>query len=265
MHRKPLPLVALAVVSAATHLVADDSVYRPVQCAGYYPGHLQGVAVDGTGAIYWSFTTVLVKTDSTGQVQLSVDVASHHGDLTHIDGQLLVAVNLGQFNQPAGAADSWIYVYRADDLQFVAKHPVAEVVHGAGGMAHDGDRVLVVGGLTLGTNENYLYEYDRSFQFIKRHVLDSGYTVLGIQTAEFAGGRWWFGCYGSPKQLLVVDRDLNLESRSDFDASLGIVAIGADQFLVAGGGKVADKGHTGRLMLATPKKGVGLELISSDR
>jgi hypothetical protein len=35
-------------------------------------------------------------------------------------------------------------------------------------------------------NENYVYEYDTDFRFVKNHTLASGHTYLGIQTATFA-------------------------------------------------------------------------------
>ena len=97
-------------------------------------------------------------------------VPYHHGDLCHRDGKIYVAVNLGKFNEPAGKADSWVYVYQATDLTFVARYPVPDVVHGAGGMAwHDG-RFVVIGGLPPGVDENYAYEYDDQFHLLKRHV-----------------------------------------------------------------------------------------------
>lgn len=49
-------------------------------------------------------------------------------------------------------------------------------------------RFLVVGGLPEGVNENYVYEYDRNFKFVKKQALASGHTHLGIQTAAFADG-----------------------------------------------------------------------------
>ena len=93
-----------------------------------------------------------------------VPVANHHGDLCLHDGKLYVAVNLGKFNDPAGNADSWVYVYRADDLAFVARHAVPEVFHGAGGIGMHGGRFFVVGGLPDDIRENYVYEYDERIQ-----------------------------------------------------------------------------------------------------
>jgi hypothetical protein len=143
----------------------------------------------------------------------------------------------------------------------VAQHKTPEVFHGAGGIAlHDG-KFLVVGGLPLGVNENYVYEYDTDFKFHKRHALASGHTQLGIQTAAFADGQWWFGCYGDPKILLKADASLMQVERFEFDCSLGIVPLGAGKFLVARGGSTADKRYTGRLVLAAADKQLGLKLI----
>lgn len=99
---------------------------------------------------------------------------------------MYVATNLAKFNRPAGEADSWIYVYDGDTLAALAKHRVPKVVHGAGGMAWREGRFYIVGGLPPDVNENYAYEYDESFKFVKRNVIASGYTLMGIQTVAYA-------------------------------------------------------------------------------
>ncbi len=231
--------------------------FEPVACEGHYRHHLQGVSTNDRDAIYWCFTTVLVKTDRTGKVLAQIEVGSHHGDLCHREGKVFVAVNFGKFNQPAGKADSWVYVYDAETLDLVSKHAIPEVVHGAGGMAERGGRFFVVGGLPNGIEENYVYEYDADFKFVKRHVLASGHTLLGIQTAAYADGHWWFGCYG--KALLRVDASWQRTERFEFDASIGIVPLGKNAFLVARGGK-PEQGYTGRLVRANADKEQGLKL-----
>lgn len=71
-----------------------------------------------------------------------------------------MVVNHGEFNQPAGKADSWVYTCDAGTLKELSRHRTPEVVHGAGGVAcHDG-KFLVVDGLPPGVEENYFYEYD---------------------------------------------------------------------------------------------------------
>ena len=227
------PAFLVASVFAAPAGPATSPSPPPViVCKGPFRGHLQGVAANPARTVfYWSFTRHLVKTDAAGKILLKKDVPSHHGDLAWHAGKLYVAVNFGAFNQPAGKADSWVYVYADDDLRLVAKHPVPEVVHGAGGMACDGRRFVIVGGLPKGIKENYVYEYDLELHFVKRHVLPSGYTNLGIQAAAYDGRDWWFGCY--PRTLLKTDGSFHLTGTYPVGASYGLVPMANGLFLVA--------------------------------
>lgn len=238
-----------------------ETQFRNVACDGTYRHHLQGICTNDKDAIYWSFTTTLVKTDTSGSVAKQIEVANHHGDLCHHNGRIYVAVNLGRFNDPKGNADSWVYVYDAGDLSFVSKHETQEVFHGAGGIGYRDGHFFVVGGLPDGVQENYIYEYDADFKFVKKHVIRSGHTLLGIQTAAFANGRWWFGCYGDPKVLLVTDADFNMLGRYEYDCSLGIVGIPDGRFLSASGKCDKDKGCTGnsRLAVADGKEGLSIQ------
>lgn len=213
---------------------------------GIFSGHLQGICVDDEQAIYWSWTDQMVKTDSKGKIIHQITVDNHHGDLCYRDGKVYVAVNLGKFNQPAGQADSWVYVYDAGTLEEVGRYPVQEVVHGAGGMAFHNGKFFVVGGLQPGIEENYLYEYTMDFQFVQRHVLKSGYTLMGIQTVEYENGNWWFGCYGEPTVLLQANEQLEMVGKSNFDASLGIAALPGGRMLIGINSRVAGAGYIGR-------------------
>jgi glycerophosphoryl diester phosphodiesterase len=233
--------------------------FQNVECDGTYRHHLQGICVDDE-SIYWCFTTALVKTDREGKVLKQVPVANHHGDLCYHDGKVYVAVNLGRFNRPAGQADSWVYVYDADTLEELARHETQEVVHGAGGMAYHDGKFIVIGGLPEGTEENYLYEYDEEFNFQKRHVLPSGYTRLGIQTAAFHNDRWWFGCYGSV--LLITDTEFTLIGQHKFNCSLGIEGLPDGRFLAASGRCEDGKGCTGWAKLAVADEERGLQVCS---
>src|SRR5262249_27014854 len=147
--------LAWAILAASSASAAE---LHNVTCEGAYEQHLQGVCVD-SAAIYWCFTTTLVKTNLNGKLLKKVTVATHHGDLCIDNGKLYVAVNLGKFDDPQGNADSWVYVYNAKDLSIVAKHKVPEVFHGAGGIGIRGGHFYVVGGLPDGVEENYVYEY----------------------------------------------------------------------------------------------------------
>lgn len=255
-----VPALIIAAIAVAAKAAGSEPGFAAVDCEGTYPHHLQGVATDEQGAIFWCFTTRLVKTDRTGRVLAQVDAANHHGDLCYRDGKVYVAVNLGKFNRPEGSADCWVYVYRADDLSLLSRHPAAEVVHGAGGIAWQDGRFMVVGGLPPGVDENYVYEYDEQLKFVKRHVLKSGYTLMGIQTAAFGEGHWWFGCYGLPKILLKADASLERVERYEFDCSLGIVAAGRGRFLVARGSCSGREGCSGRLVEAEHDAAQGLVL-----
>lgn len=254
-----LLLLFIAGTAAQSLQSAGTSdVFKPATCEGIYPRHVQGICTDGRGAIFWSWTEAMVKTDLQGRILKQVPAADHHGDLCYVDGKVYVAVNLGRFNQPAGSADSWVFVYDAETLEELSRHPVQEAVHGAGGIAYHDGRFIVVGGLPEGIKENYLYEYDTNFAFKKRHVLPTGYTRLGIQTAAYADGSWWFGCYGNPPLLLRTDGAFQLTGRWEFDASLGIVNVGNDRFLIGQNTGSKNAGYIGRAVLARTDKEKGL-------
>lgn len=257
-------LLSVAVSSSAMATdVETASLFHDVQCEGTYPHHLQGICVDKQ-FIYWSFTTQLVKTNSDGRVLQKTAVANHHGDVCHMDGRVYVAVNLGKFNDPDGNADSWVYVYDSQDLSLISKHETQEVFHGAGGIGVREGHFFVVGGLPDDVRENYVYEYDGSFQFLRKHVVRSGHTHLGIQTATFAHDRWWFGCYGSPQILLITDADFVMQGRYEFDCSLGIEGIAAGQLLSASGRCGKDVGWRGRINVAAFHEKDGLQFVSPD-
>lgn len=240
----------------------QTSANRSTPCAGRYWHHLQGICTDTNGNIYWSFTTTLVKTDRSGKVLKKVPVANHHGDLCFHGGKVYVAVNLGAFNRPAGKANSWVYVYDADSLKETARYKTPEVVHGAGGIGFRNGRFVVIGGLPPGVKENYAYEYDAGFKYRKRHVIKSGHTLMGIQTATFHDGYWWFGCYGKPQILLKTDAKFRLVGKYEFNCSLGIVGVAKGRFLVGKGSCSKGRGCVGQAVVASPNAKRGLAIRS---
>lgn len=247
----------------STAWLEDDFGAGLVHCEGEYPDHLQGVCRDSAGHLFWSFTTTLVKTDRTGRVLREVHVPPHHGAPCMGDRGLYVPVNRTVFNDAAKPADSWIYVYDSTTLQLLSRHRAAEVVFGAGGMAFHKDGFVVVGGLPEGYPQNRVYQYDRQLRFKSEVRLAGGTTHKGIQTAIFADGLWWFGCYGSsgePGVLLRANKDLTDVQRFRFDCSLGIVKAG-DHYLVGRPGKdCTATGCTGTLLPAVQRAATGLEL-----
>ena len=197
-----------------------------LHCPGAYDGHLQGIAVDDAGNLYWSFTVALVKTDAAGALLRKATVPSHHGDLWVDCGMVYAAVNHPAANGSVVSRDSWIYAYNKDDLSLAWKKEIPEVVQGAGGLAMREGRFFVVSGRLLKPDaKNFVYEYDADCTFVKRHLLDSGHTHLGIQTMAYADGTWWFGCYGAPPETLRASEDLVFEERFDCDCSVGIAPV----------------------------------------
>jgi len=255
-------------IKIPTHILFIPLVYTllmsslcmgQIVCPSSYGGHLQGITVDDAKAIYWSFTTDLVKTDAKGKLLIKRTVPTHHGDLTYHDDKIYVAVNLGLFNQEKGHAESWVYVYDAENLNLTAKYSIPEVVHGAGGMDYHNNKFIVIGGLPKGHKENYVYEYDKDFNFLKKHTIKSGYTRMGIQTACHAQGFWWFGCYGQPRQILKTDESFKLLGKYEFDGALGICQSSADKLLI--GRSLGDQNRRGQALLAKPDPLNGLAIV----
>jgi hypothetical protein len=86
-------------------------------------------------------------------------------------------------------------------------------------------------------------------------------TVTHGSTATFAHDRWWFGCYGDPKILLVTDADFQMKGRYEFDCSLGIVGLPDSRFLSATGKCEKDKGCMGSVRIAVPDEKTGLKFL----
>ena len=216
-----------------------------VLCEGKYAGHLQGVCRGANGNFFWSFTRALVKTDTKGKVLKKIEVPDHHGDVCFAGGKIYCAVNFGAFNNPEGKSDNWVYVYNSKDLECLAKYPVPEIKHGAGGIAEKNGRFIVVGGLPEGVKENYVYEYDKEFNFKKRHVIKSGWTRLGIQAAAFAQGHWWFACYGSV--LLKTTPDFKMVGKYNFNCGYGVLRGPNNKSLYCADGVTGKDGSDGNI------------------
>jgi len=230
---------------------------------GVYPRHLQGVATDGA-FIYWSFTDKLTKTDAEGRNVKTTGAPNHSGDLCCVGGVLYVATNLGKFNTE-DKADSWVYAYKAGDLSFVSKWKVPELRHGAGGITWRDGRFYVVGGLPKDHVRNYVYEYTPDFKFVTRHVLETGYTGLGIQTAAYENGKFYFGCYrgtdtnGTPVAACTLECPPSLDSfrRLTPSTEVGLISLGGRLLRACTKSVPVTAGHAsgfvGRLLRACTK------------
>lgn len=254
-------LSCIVLAAFANVLLLTNPCMGQVVCPGEYGGHLQGITIDKNKAIYWSFTTDLVKTDAKGKLLIKTTVPTHHGDLTYHDGHIYVAVNLGEFNKEQGYAKSWVYVYDANNLNLVSRFNIPEVVHGAGGIEYHNTSFYVVGGLPKGHHENYIYEYDSDFKFQSKLIIKSGYTLMGIQTACFAQGFWWFGCYGETPELIKTRESFKLIGKYDFDCALGICQFSDDILLI--GRKPGTQNRRGQVLFATQDEKRGLTIVKT--
>ncbi|MBQ3342270.1 MAG: hypothetical protein IJI35_07690 [Kiritimatiellae bacterium] len=213
---------------------APPVVTLGASCSG---DHLQGMATDGV-SLYWGFGTEIIRSDMKGRKTGSTGrVRYHHGGPCVVDGVVYAAANHGKFNTETNA-DSWVYAYGADDLKFRARWKVPELRHGAGGIAYANGSFYVVGGLPEGYGVNFVYEYDRDFRFVARHVLKTGYTYLGIQAATFHDGLFYFGCYGRRSKDDPAGLDCTITATPDFK-TLHRWFPGSPEGIVPVGGKLA--------------------------
>ena len=205
-----LVLVAAFVAFAAWPLAAAEKPPRVV-CEGRQPHHLQGVATDGTN-LYWSFTTVLVKTDFAGRVSSTnaIDISQGHmGDLCFKGGRLYVGMNFGKDGTGARKGDA-IWEYDASNLARVAGHPTPEPAWCNNGLEWYGGSFWVITSAPRHSEYNYLYEYTPDFRYRTCVLVKSGWTNLGVQTICRAGDALLLGCYGSSKDTEQPHKDSTL-------------------------------------------------------
>ena len=211
----------VSILSAA----GGPEVPKRIDCEGEYAGHLQGTDARGTN-IWWSFTSKIVRTDLSGKVLASCDAPNHQGDLCVKGDTLYVAVNRGRFNTEDKGL-SFVYSFDAVTLES-KKIWKLDMPYGAGGITWKDDRFYVVGGLPPTQRCNYVHEYDTSFNLVKRHVLNTEYTVLGIQTAAFLDGEFLLGIYGgngNPRGVLRCSADFSSIRRYNGGGSVGFAKI----------------------------------------
>ena len=181
-----------ALSAVATSLSADAA---DIKCEGEYPYHPQGVATDGTN-IYWSFTTVLVKTDLTGKfIAKAADLGSHVGDICCHGGRVYAGINNGKRRGVRVGDEVW--EFDAADLSIVRKYPTPEAIWCNNGVEWYGDSFWVISSAPHHFDYNLVFRYSRDFKYIGCRVIASGWTNLGVQTILLFGDKMLFGCYGS--------------------------------------------------------------------
>ena len=225
-----------------------------IVCRGEFPGHLQGIAASGR-AIYWVFTRTVVKTGLDGKILAKTTVPRHGGDPCWHEGKLYVPVCESGFNRklkPGTESKNHIYVFDAN-LKLLDKHSIPELEYGAGAVAERDGHFFVAGGRPDGIPGNTVYEYDGNFKFVRAHevAFDS---LKGIQTIEFAFGKWYFGCYGTDQLTIEADENFRVLRKVRPNTSVGMIPLAGNLVLVGRNttGKVHDRhGAFARVMRFT--------------
>ena len=214
-----------------------------IDCPGVYSGHLQGIATDGK-SIYWSFSDRVVRTDLAGGLLAKAKIPFHGGDPCWYAGKLYVPIG-EHFNAeaPKGKpAKNLVYVFDSN-LKLVRKYRLPEYKYGAGGMAVHKGRFFVAGGRPAGLHGNTVYEYSGRFKLVRRHELDFD-SDAGIQTINFAFGKWYFGCYGTNGCAVVADDGFRIVERVKPPLNVGMIPLAQDGLVLAGEVKWKDKEHS---------------------
>lgn len=190
--------IASCILASAAAMAAAGAV-GTITCQGEYPLHPQGVATDGK-SIYWSFTTVIAKTDLSGKVLATFDEKErwmgHVGDLCCKDGHLFAGINRG-FEKGIRPGDE---VWELDaDLRIVKKYPTPEMIWCNNGLEWFDGSFWLVSAAPDRCIYNFLFEYTPDFKFKRCLPIRSGWTYVGVQTILLYGDKLLFGCYGASK------------------------------------------------------------------
>ena len=199
-----------------------------VRCAADARWHVQGVDCDGT-SIYWSFTTVLYKTDLAGNLLARAEVAMHHGDCAVREGRLYVSVGL----QTEGKTESFLYVYSAADLAFLERIPLPDALpEGPDGIAfYDGFFYIAPGKPKDDpAHVNRILKYTPDFKLAETFEIPMD-TYFGVQAMTFAHGAFWLGIYGRETKAgtIQTDPNFNIIAEHKLDTSVGVYALPASK------------------------------------
>lgn len=186
--------IVCAAAGALLALQAAGAKPKPIVCEGEYPYHLQGVATDGTN-VYWTFTTVLAKTDWSGKLIGKTSIEKGHmGDLCFRDGKLYVGMNHGRKGGARVGDEVWIY--DAQTLELKEKHSTPEPAWCNNGLDWYGGSFWIITSAPRHSQYNFLYEYTPDFKYRTCILVKSGWTNLGVQTICRKGDVILLGCYG---------------------------------------------------------------------
>ena len=207
--------------------VANAVEFKEVKLPGKFYDHLQGFAI-GNGKIYWSQTSILLRTDEKGNIERVIDAPGHHGDCCFHDGKLYVAVNLGKFNTKDKAKNE-VWVYDAD-LNFLEIYPLPFLEGGLGGIEYYNGSFYCVGGIDASEKEFKICKVSKDFKLEKEYFIPVENTFLGVQTILRTQGRFLLGCYLKPNTTprlftFECDDNFNVIKRHKINTSCGMAAI----------------------------------------
>lgn len=185
-------IAAGAVVSSVE---AKSLAYDSIRCDGKWPYHCQGVATDGKN-IYWSFTTVLVKTDLTGKTQTTFRIdRGHMGDLCFHDGKVFVGINNASAPDGTRVGDE-VWEFDSVTLKRLKIYPTPQTIWCNNGLEWYDGHFWVICNASQDCLYNYVFQYTPDFRFKCCRRIASGWTEHGVQAILYAKGRMMFACYG---------------------------------------------------------------------
>ena len=223
-----LKRVFLAVLLSAACAAYSETI----TCGGDGPRHLQGVTCDGS-AIYWSYTTRLVKTDLTGAQLAAVDVPGHSGDLCVHLGKVYIATEEGRYVRESNFKQE-VRVYDAATLNLLKKYNIDADCSAKGllssSIEYANGRFWLAMGQESGSTDtkNYVLEYTPSFELVATHELQTGNTQYGLQTIAYHDGKFYVGTYSGanvPASAFICDSDFQGFVPSTIPAAEGVMSV----------------------------------------
>lgn len=190
-------MLILTAAIVSSFMVAYGAKKGEVRCEGVYPWHLQGVATDGK-SIFWSFTTVLVKTGLDGKFISRYEIdrkAGHMGDLCCNGGRVYVGVARGEIRRCQTGDEVW--EFDSVSMTLLRKYPTPQTVWSNNGIEFYDGSFWIISSAPKHCRYNMVFRYTSDFRFMRCLMVDSGWTNRGVQTIFLRQGKMLLGCYGT--------------------------------------------------------------------
>jgi hypothetical protein len=241
-----------------------EELLHRIRERGPFAYELWGVAMDDDGAVYWSWLDRLEKTSAKGDVLVTVTVAHPLGDLTWHGGHVVATTPWEAPKESAAesvaesAAKLGPVVYVFDDatLETVAQHRLTEARGRLGGVCWAEDRYVITSAAdgelrSASGSTEVAHEYDAEFKWLRSTPLPTR-GLDPIRTAEFAYGRFFFGCGGAKPCALIAAPDLRTLIRLDTPYAAHGIAKAIDGWLLFGVSWAKDGSYYGGVRVLPP-------------